>query len=54
MSQITNVKSTHMNWGPYVMKTKAPDYIIEKMKIEGKKTKQSYIRHRQVSYMEKF
>src|SRR6056300_1216411 len=42
MSKITNVKSTHMNWGPYVMKTKVPDYIIKKLKTEGKKAKESY------------
>jgi len=42
MSQITNVKSTHMNWGPFVMKTKLPDYIIKKLKTEGKKAKESY------------
>ena len=42
MSKITNVKSTHINWGPYVMKTKVPDYIIKKLKTEGIKTKESY------------
>lgn len=42
MSKITNVKSTYMNWGPYVMKTKVPDYIIKKLKTEGIKTKESY------------
>ena len=31
-----------MNWGPYLMKTKVPDYIINKLKTEGKKAKQSY------------
>ena len=31
-----------MNWGPFVMKTKMPDYIIKKLKTEGKKTKESY------------
>ena len=42
MSKITNVKSTHISWGPYVMQTKVPDYIIKKLKIEGKKAKESY------------
>ena len=42
MSKITNVKSSYINWGPYVMKTKVPDYIIKKLKIEGKKAKESY------------
>ena len=42
MSKIDKVNYSHLNWGPYVMKTKAPDYIINKMKIEGKKTKESY------------
>jgi len=42
MSKITNVQSTYMNWGPYVMKTKMPDYIIKKLKTEGRKTKENY------------
>ena len=42
MSKITNVQSTYINWGPYVMKTKMPDYIIKKLKTEGKKTKENY------------
>ena len=45
MSKIENVKSTHMNWGPYVMKTKVPDYIIKKLKTEGKKAKKTYNGH---------
>ncbi len=39
---IEKVDYSHINWGPYVMKTKIPDYIIKKLKTEGKKTKQSY------------
>jgi uncharacterized protein (TIGR02466 family) len=31
-----------MNWGPFVMKTKMPDYVIKKLKIEGTKAKVSY------------
>ena len=42
MSKIKQVDSSHINWGPYVMKTKMPDYIIKKLKTEGKKAKQSY------------
>ena len=42
MSKITNVQSTYINWGPYVMKTKMPDYIIKKLKTEGRKTKENY------------
>jgi uncharacterized protein (TIGR02466 family) len=39
---IEKVDYSHMNWGPYVMKTKVPDYIIKKLKTEGKKAKTSY------------
>jgi len=39
---IKKVDYSHMNWGPYVMKTKVPDYIIKKLKTEGKKAKTSY------------
>ena len=42
MSKIQEVKYQHLNWGPYVMKTMVPDYIIKKLKTEGKKAKQSY------------
>ena len=42
MSKIKQVDSVHMNWGPYVMKTKMPDYIIKKLKTEGKKAKTYY------------
>jgi len=42
MSEIKRVDYTYVNWGPYVMRTKVPDYIIKKLKTEGKKTKQSY------------
>ena len=42
MSKIGNVNYGYMNWGPFVMKTKLPDYIIKKLKIEGKKAKESY------------
>jgi len=42
MSKIEKVDYSHINWGPYVMKTKVSDYIIKKLKTEGKKAKQSY------------
>jgi len=42
MSKITNINYTYTNWGPFLMKTKVPDYIIKKLKTEGKKTKESY------------
>ena len=41
---IENIRYTHMNWGPFVLKTKLPDYIIKELLIQGKKTKQSYNR----------
>ena len=42
MSKIKVVDYSHLNWGPFVMKTKMPDYIINKLKTEGKKAKESY------------
>tara|TARA_B100000900_G_scaffold389154_1_gene381824 strand:- start:27 stop:659 length:633 start_codon:yes stop_codon:yes gene_type:complete len=39
---IEKVDYSHINWGPYVMKTKLPDYIIKKLKAEGKKAKVHY------------
>ena len=42
MSKIKKVDYGHLNWGPFVMKTKVPDYIIKKLKIEGTKAKVSY------------
>jgi len=42
MSKLKRVDYNYINWGPYVMKTKLPDYIIKKLKTEGKKAKQSY------------
>ena len=42
MSKIEIVDYKNLNWGPYVMKTKVPDYIIKKLKSEGKKAKTSY------------
>ena len=42
MSKITNLPTTYINWVPYVMRTKMPDYIVKKLKTEGKKAKESY------------
>ena len=42
MSKIKKVDYGHLNWGPYVMRTKLPNYIIKKLKIEGTKAKVSY------------
>jgi len=42
MSKIEKVDYSHLQWGPYVMKTKVPDYIIKKLKIEGKKAIVNY------------
>lgn len=44
MSNIKSVSYSHMNWGPFVLKTKLPDYIIKELLIQGKKAKQSYNR----------
>ena len=47
MSKITNVQYGHINWGPYVMKTKLPDYIIKRLLKDGNKLrkKHSYEKH---------
>jgi len=42
MSKIKQVDYRHINWGPYVMRTKLPNYIIKKLQTEGKKAKVSY------------
>ena len=42
MSKIEKVDYSNINWGPYVMKTKVPNYILKKLLSEGKKTKTSY------------
>ena len=42
MSKIKKVDYTYINWGPFVMKTTVPEYIIKKLKAEGKKAKVSY------------
>ena len=35
MSKIKNVEYGHMNWGPFVFKTKIPDYIIKRLLKDG-------------------
>ena len=42
MTDTINIKTTYVHWGPYVMKTSLPKHIINKLKIEGKKAKESY------------
>ena len=37
MSKIKNVEYGHMNWGPFVMRTKMPDYIIKRLLKDGNK-----------------
>ena len=42
---IQDLKFSNQNFGPYVMKTELPNYIVKKLKTEGKKVKVSYNRH---------
>ena len=42
MSKLKVDQVSYSNFGPFVMKAKVPDYIIKKLKTEGKKTKKSY------------
>ena len=35
MSRIKQVDYSYMNWGPFVMKTTMPDYIVKKLLKEG-------------------
>ena len=44
MSKIKVVDYGHINWGPYVMRTNLPNYVIKKLKSEGVKAKESYNR----------
>ena len=37
MSKIKQVDYGHINWGPYVMRTKLPDYIIKRLVKDGNK-----------------
>ena len=42
MSKLSNIKYKYVNFGPYLMKTVLPNYIIQELKIQGKKAKQDY------------
>ena len=42
MSKLTNINYNYMNWGPFLMKTKVPEYITNKLKADGKKAKKLY------------
>ena len=42
MSKIKQVDYKNVNWGPFVMRTKAPKYIIKKLLSEGKKAKKNF------------
>jgi hypothetical protein len=42
MSKISKVDYDFMNWGPFLMKTTLPNYILEKLKKEGIKAKHNY------------
>ena len=35
MSKISKVDYDFMNWGPFLLKTTLPNYILEKLKKEG-------------------
>ena len=39
MSNIKNVKYGHINWGPFVMRTKLPNYIVKRLLKDGDKLK---------------
>ena len=41
MSEIKNVKYGHINWGPYVMHTKMPDYVIKRLLKDGNKLRKA-------------
>ena len=40
--KMEDLKISNPNFGPYVMKTELPDYIVKKLMKEGKKAKVSY------------
>ncbi len=39
MSKIEFNQVSYSNFGPFVLKTKLPNYIVKKLKTEGKKAK---------------
>ena len=51
MNKIKGMNYEHLNWGPFVMKMEMPSYIVKKLLIEGKKTKQSY-NHKLAGHLE--
>ena len=51
MSKIKQVDYGHINWGPYVMRTKMPNYIIKRLLTDGKKLKETY-NHRLAGHLD--
>ena len=43
VSKIKKVEYGHLFWGPYVMRTLVPDYIIKRLLKDGKEKLKSYI-----------
>ncbi len=43
MSKIKQVDYGHINWGPYVMRTKVPDYVIKRLLKDGDKLRKEDI-----------
>ena len=41
-SRIKKVEYRHLQWGPYVMMSRIPDYIIARMLEEGRKLKTNF------------
>jgi len=37
MSKIGNFKYNFLNWGPFVLRMKMPNYIIEKLRVKKQK-----------------
>jgi len=42
MSKLSNIEYQYVNFGPYLMKLKLPNYIIQELKTHGKRAKQDY------------
>jgi len=51
MSKIKQVDYGHINWGPFVMRTKMPNYIIKRLLTDGKKLKETY-NHRLAGHLD--
>ena len=43
MIKKNNIKTRYVNWGPYLMQTKLPDYIIKRLLIDGDKLRKADI-----------